>query len=253
MPQALEHPENQHQESRRNQVVEIRQLSKSYGSNQALKPLDLSISSGEIFCLLGANGAGKTTTINLLLNFTQPSSGSAYICGFDVVEETQIARAQVTYLPEQVALYPELSAEENLRFFLALSSGIRPSQSMVTESLLEAGLSAEHHGNPVGSYSKGMRQKVGIALAIARSSSVLLLDEPTSGLDPVSANEFGELLLRLSKRGSAILMVTHDIFRAKQVGHRIGIMKRGVLVEHLKASEIETGALEALYLAHMKD
>lgn len=226
-------------------------LCKSYGDTPALTDLNLTVRSGEIFCLLGANGAGKTTTINLFLNFIEPSSGQALISGFDVTTHTQKARSLLTYLPEQVSLYPELTAEENLKFLLALSP-VPQNGSSITESLLEAGLDQKFHNERVGTYSKGMRQKVGIALAIARASRVLLLDEPTSGLDPASANEFGEIMLRLAARGSAVFMVTHDIFRARAIARRVGIMKSGRLVDVLEASNIEAGALEALYLEHMR-
>lgn len=232
-------------------ALEAVALCKTYNTVPALTELNLSVSPGEIFCLLGANGAGKTTTINLFLNFIEPSSGQAFISGLDVTKDTQRARSLLTYLPEQVSLYPELSAEENLKFLLALSP-VPQNGPSITESLLEAGLDQRFHTERVGTYSKGMRQKVGIALAIARASRVLLLDEPTSGLDPASANEFGEIMLRLAARGSAVFMVTHDIFRARAIARRIGIMKSGRLVEVLEASSIETGALEELYLEHMR-
>lgn len=207
---------------------------------------------GEIFCLLGANGAGKTTTVNLFLNFIQPSEGSARVFGLDVTHNTRETRAKITYLPEQVALYSELSGLENLRYLLSLSGKEELGRETLVGYLLQAGLQEDQHDERVEGYSKGMRQKVGIALALAKASEVLLLDEPTSGLDPASANEFSHIVSTLAQRGAAVLMVTHDLYRAQQISHRIGIMKEGVLVENRLTSELEAEALEALYLRHMR-
>ena len=228
-------------------------LSKTFGDNRALDNLNLSVDPGEIYCMLGANGAGKTTTINLFLNFLEPSQGVALVSGIDVSQKPQEARAKVTYLPEQVALYPELTGLENLSYLLALSPQHKSPKQQLADFLDEAGLAPEHHHRRVGGYSKGMRQKVGIALAIAKSSEVLLLDEPTSGLDPSSANEFSEILLQLAHQGAAIFMVTHDLFRVKQLSQRVGIMKKGVLVEERLTAELEATELEQLYLQHMRN
>jgi ABC-2 type transport system ATP-binding protein len=144
-------------------------------------------------------------------------------------------------------LYPNLSGVENLAFFSSLA-GFNYSEKELENLLQKAGLQAIAHHNRVGGYSKGMRQKVGIAIAIAKKAKVLLLDEPTSGLDPKASNEFSEILKELSKNGTAILMATHDIFRAKEVAHRIGIMKEGNLVSIIDASSISANELEQLYL-----
>ena len=233
--------------------LEARDLSKSFGSHLALDRLNLSVKKGQIYCMLGGNGAGKTTTINLFLNFLQPSGGSARVMGLEVTEKPAEARSKITYLPEQVALYPELSGLENLNYLLSLGGSEVPGASVLSNYLGEAGLDGEHHNQRIDGYSKGMRQKVGIALALAKKSEVLLLDEPTSGLDPSSANEFSNILLRLSKQGAAIFMVTHDLFRVKQLSDKVGIMKSGVLVEERNTSELEATELEQLYLEHMRN
>ncbi|MBX3167566.1 MAG: ABC transporter ATP-binding protein [Candidatus Eremiobacteraeota bacterium] len=232
-------------------ALEAVDLSKHYGSLVALDSLNLRIEQGEVFCLLGSNGAGKTTTVNLFLNLVEPTSGEPRILGHNVVRESRLTKSLLAYIPETVMLYPELTGLENLGFFASLS-GIKATTSLLTSALEEAGLQPEAHARRVGGYSKGMRQKVGIALAIVKNARVLLLDEPTSGLDPKASNEFGELLLRLSARGTAILMVTHDIFRAKETGTRVGIMKAGRLVECLATSELAHSDLERLYLSHMQ-
>ncbi|MDI9880598.1 ABC transporter ATP-binding protein [Flectobacillus longus] len=222
-------------------------LTKQYGDYTALNKLNLTIQAGEIFALLGQNGAGKTTTINCFLGFIQPSAGDAVIDGIVVAQNPTETKKHLAYIPETVMLYPNLSGVENLAFFSSLA-GFNYSEQELESLLQKAGLQAIAHHNRVGGYSKGMRQKVGIAIAIAKKAKVLLLDEPTSGLDPKASNEFSEILKELSQNGTAILMATHDIFRAKEVAHRIGIMKEGNLVSVIDASSISANELEQLYL-----
>lgn len=222
-------------------------LTKQYGDYTALNKLNLTIQAGEIFALLGQNGAGKTTTINCFLGFIQPSAGDAVIDGIVVAQNPTETKKHLAYIPETVMLYPNLSGVENLAFFSSLA-GFNYSEQELENLLQKAGLQAIAHHNRVGGYSKGMRQKVGIAIAIAKKAKVLLLDEPTSGLDPKASNEFSEILKELSQNGTAILMATHDIFRAKEVAHRIGIMKEGNLVSVIDASSISANELEQLYL-----
>ncbi|MFY7825908.1 MAG: ABC transporter ATP-binding protein [Flectobacillus sp.] len=222
-------------------------LTKQYGDYTALNKLNLTIQAGEIFALLGQNGAGKTTTINCFLGFIKPSAGAAVIDGIVVAQNPTETKKHLAYIPETVMLYPNLSGVENLAFFSSLA-GFNYSEKELENLLEKAGLQAIAHHNRVGGYSKGMRQKVGIAIAIAKKAKVLLLDEPTSGLDPKASNEFSEILKELSKNGTAILMATHDIFRAKEVAHRIGIMKEGNLVSVIEASSISANELEQLYL-----
>lgn len=231
-------------------MLEAISLTKEYDGREALSSLNLRVEGGEIFCLLGANGAGKTTTVNLFLNFIQPSSGSALVRGLDVTKHPQQTKRHIAYIPEQVMLYGNLSGLENLEYFTALA-GLHPGRKALLASLAETGLTEETASRRVSVYSKGMRQKVGIGLAIAKKAEVLLLDEPTSGLDPKASNEFSEIIKRLAKNGAAVFMVTHDIFRAKETGTRVGIMKHGRLVEELGTEQIGHADLERLYLKHM--
>ncbi len=233
-------------------ALEAINLSKTFGSLHALKNLCLKVEPGMIYSMLGANGAGKTTTVNLFLNFLEPSGGQAKVLGVNVSTNTSQARSQITYIPEQVALYPDLTGLENLTYFLQLAGHRGPNQPVLRGALEEAGLAPEFHTKRVQGYSKGMRQKVGVAMALVRRSSVLLLDEPMSGLDPASANEFSNILTRLSRQGAAIFMVTHDLYRVKQLSHRVGIMKRGQLVDERETRDLETTELEKLYLEHMR-
>ncbi|KYG81713.1 ABC-2 type transport system ATP-binding protein [Roseivirga ehrenbergii] len=225
-------------------------LTKKYGNFTALNELNLSVKEGDIFCLLGANGAGKSTTINLFLNFISPSAGSATINGLDVSKHDKETKQLLSYIPENLMLYPNLTGMENLDFFCGLGNKNYSKQEL-ENLLLQSGLQADFMNRRVSSYSKGMRQKVGIALARAREAKVLLLDEPTSGLDPKASNEFSELLLEMKGNGVATLMATHDLFRAKETGTHIGIMKQGVLIEHFESDEVSFQDLEKMYLKHM--
>ena len=169
-------------------ALEARGLGKRFGNTVALCGLDLAVSKGEVICLLGANGAGKTTTINLFLGFLQADEGKALVHGIDAGKAPLDARRKLAYLPESVALYPKLSGIENLRFFDRLAGGTR-SDSELGKLLETVGLAAEAHQRHADTYSKGMRQKVGIAIAMARQAKTLLLDEPMSGLDPSAASD----------------------------------------------------------------
>jgi len=231
-------------------MIKTNSLTKKYGDFTALTNLNLEIKEGEIFCLLGANGAGKSTTINLLLNFITPTSGNASINGLNVAKNSKKTKSFLTYIPENLMLYPTLTALENLDYFLAIG-GTKFSKIELEFYLEEAGLQQEAFHKRIQYFSKGMRQKVGIALAIAKDSKVLLLDEPTSGLDPKSSNEFGALLKKMKADGVAILMATHDIFRAKDIGTHIGIMKQGALKHSFTNDSVSLHELENLYLETM--
>ena len=222
-------------------------LSKTYGDYKALNNLNLKLNKGEIFALLGQNGAGKSTTINIFLGFVKPTEGVAKINGISVIDYPEETKKFIAYIPETVLLYPNLTGVENLKFFSSLA-GFDYNDEELTNFLSKAGLQSDAHHNRLGGYSKGMRQKVGIAIAIAKKAKVLLLDEPTSGLDPKASNEYSEILKELASEGTTIFMATHDIFRAKEVADRIGIMKRGNLISEINADEISANELEKLYL-----
>ena len=204
-----------------------------------LAPLDLEVAAGEVCCLLGPNGAGKTTTLRLFLGFTRPSSGEALVGGVRVDEHPIAARRQLSYVPEQVQLYPELTGIENLAYFAALAGTEKRSGEELAELLVAAGLPRAAIARPASGYSKGMRQKVALALSRAKRSGALLLDEPTSGLDPSGVRDLCASVRRERERGTAVLMVTHDLATVADVADRIGILSGGQLV-HLDALSSQT-------------
>ncbi|MEM1269001.1 MAG: ABC transporter ATP-binding protein [Bacteroidota bacterium] len=233
-------------------MLEAIDLTKTYNGTPAVDGLNLVIQPGEVYGLLGPNGAGKTTTINLFLGFTQPDAGTARVGGLDVQQKPLETKHLLAYIPEQVMLYRNLSGLENLAYFTALAGHDHYSDSDLRQFLSKAGLQQDAHDRRISTYSKGMRQKVGIALALAKEAKALLLDEPTSGLDPSASFEFSELLHELSGQGVAVLMATHDLFRAKDVATRVGLMRDGRLVQELTGDELAKADLEALYLEHMR-
>lgn len=233
-------------------MLKAHDLGRRYGNTWALQSLELEVAPGEIQCLLGANGAGKTTTINLFLGFLEPSQGAAFVNGTEVARDARAARSQLGYVPEQVSLYPTLTGLENLAYFTRLAGRSGSDAARLRQLLDRVDLAADAADARVERYSKGMRQKVGLAIALAKDAGALLLDEPLSGLDPKAANEFCALLLKLAAGGVAVLMATHDLFRAREVATRIGIMKLGRLLDNLTAADVSHAQLERLYLDHMR-
>jgi len=233
-------------------MLKTQQLTKRYEDNQlALDSLNIEIKAGEIFFLLGANGAGKTTTINLFLNFINPTSGKALINGIDVVQEPLEAKRHVSFLSENVMLYGNFSARQNLDFFAKIGGKTNLTKADYYALLRKVGLQDEAFEKKLKTFSKGMRQKVGLAITLAKDAENMLLDEPTSGLDPQAAAELVLLLKEQKDKGKAILMCTHDIFRAKELADYVGIMKQGRMVKTLTRKEFLEEDLEQLYLEYI--
>jgi len=220
-------------------------VTKSFNGKVALKDVSFEVKKGETFCLLGQNGAGKTTTINIFLGFINKDGGQAFVGEKEVGKDN--INTLTAYIPETVQLYGNLSGVENLDFFSRLA-GFIYSNKELEAFLLKIGLQSEDQHQRLSFYSKGMRQKVGIAIALAKNAEFIFMDEPTSGLDPKATAEFTKICRELSAMGKVIFMATHDIFNAVEVGTTIGIMKEGVLVQQLKTSEIDAGKLNQLYL-----
>ena len=228
-------------------VLEALGLTKRYGTVVALDGVDFTVAAGDVFCLLGANGAGKTTAIHTFLGFTRPDAGTARVEEIDVAADPVAARARVAFVPEQVALYPTLSGLENLAYFSGLAANARAPARDLQRVLDDFGLPEIVARAPAETYSRGTRQRVGLAIAAARRAQALLLDEPASGLDPRAASDFTARVRRLAGEGAAVLMTTHDLFGAKALGTRVGILARGRLVATLRADELSHADLEDVY------
>lgn len=233
---------------------EIDHLSKRYENGVlAVNDLTLSVSEGEVFCMLGANGAGKTTTLMVSLGFTEPTSGSVRLNGFDIVKAPLEAKKHVAYVSENVQLYGHFTALQNARFFAELAGRDDVNDGLLEGVLGRVGLARDAHRRRVRGFSKGMRQRLGIGIAILRDAKVILLDEPTSGLDPKGGLEFLALLRELRDEKRAIFMTTHDIFRAREIADRVGIMVRGQLVRVLHSGEIRDADLAAIYTHYIDE
>jgi ABC-2 type transport system ATP-binding protein len=233
-------------------ILEADRLTKRYEDGvEALKGVSFAVNAGQIFAMLGANGAGKTTAINIFLNFIEPTSGEARIDGIPTHREPLEAKKKVAYVSENVMLYPNFTALQNLDYFARLGGKTNYVNDDYHAALERVGLPREVHRKRLKGFSKGMRQKCGIAIAILKDSPAILLDEPTSGLDPQAAFEFQGLLGALRAEGKAILMSTHDIFRAKEVADTVGIMRNGELVMQKNSSELAGEDLEKLYMTYM--
>lgn len=235
-----------------NYAIATKGLTKSYHDKVAVKSLSLGVQQGEIFGLLGHNGAGKTTTVNMLTTLLEPTSGHIEIDGVDARENPHEVRRKIGYLPESVQLYNNMTTLENLRFFAKLSGLARPDAQI--KDVLEYLDFAEHTHKKVGAFSKGMRQRVGIAQAIVHRPAVLFLDEPTSGLDPEGVLQLREIIVGLNRGlGMTIFMNTHLLSEVTKTCTSIGILRQGKLAYQNSLDEALSGAngvasLEDIYM-----
>ena len=233
-------------------AIQIENLTMRYGEFKALDNLSLQINSGEIFGFLGHNGAGKTTTINILTTLLAPTSGSASICGADVVSQSMKARGHIGYVPENVRLYESMTARDNLLFFAKLSDVPNPT-ARISETLTFLDC-PELAKKRVGDMSKGQRQRIGLAQAILHHPKVLFLDEPTSGLDPFGIKTLRDLFVKLNReQGMTIFMNTHLISEVSKTCTSIAVLNHGQLVYHDTIAAVmkrfgDDAALEELYL-----
>lgn len=210
-------------------AIELRDVKHQYGQTPVLLGIDLTIEAGEVFGFLGHNGAGKTTAINILTTLIAPTSGSARVCGYDVVTQRNEVTRCIGYLPAEVRLYGHLTAAENLEFFGKLS-GVADARHAAKQTLDYLGC-AELADRRVGSFSTGMRQRIGIAQAVLHRPAVLFLDEPTAGLDPSGVRQLRETILRLNQDlGMTVFMNTHLLSEVARVCTTIGVLNRGELI-----------------------
>ncbi|MFC2161983.1 ABC transporter ATP-binding protein [Acidobacteriota bacterium] len=235
-------------------MLEAKELTKTYEDGvMALDHLNLKVESNEIFCMFGANGAGKTTAINLFLNFIPPTEGTVLIEDIDMTKEPLKAKDYVSFVSENVTLYGNFSAYQNINYFSKLAGKRNLTRNDYSDVMKRVGLQEEAFNMRTKNFSKGMRQKLGIAIAIIKDAPNIILDEPTSGLDPRSGQEFLVLLSELRDQGKSIFMSTHDIFRAKFVADRVGFMQKGKLVMLKTKEELAGEDLNQLYIEYMHE
>ena len=212
-------------------IIEIKGLTRRYGQFTAVDNLDLTVRKGEIFGLLGPNGAGKSTTILMMLGLTEPDAGSVRVCGLDPTSDPVGVKRKVGYLPEEVGFYDDLTGMENLTYTARLN-GFAPSVAgEKAEALLgRVGLEAERD-KKTGKYSRGMRQRLGLADVLIKDPEVIILDEPTLGIDPAGVKTFLELIAELSReQGITVLFSSHHLHQVQQVCDRVGLFVGGKLL-----------------------
>ncbi len=211
-------------------VIETKELTKNYDGVTVVDRLNLHIRENEIFGLLGPNGAGKTTTILMLLGLTEPASGSAWVFGYNPTREPLKVKRLAGYLPENVGFYNNLTARENLKFIAQLNNiSDTKIRSRIDELLGQVGI-AEAKDLKVGKFSRGMKQRLGIADALIKEPKVVFFDEPTAGLDPEGINQIIDLIANLPQRGTTVVMSSHRLHEVQRVCHSIGILSKGKMV-----------------------
>ena len=228
-------------------VVETKGLTKRYGSVVAVDSLDLSVRRGEVFGLLGPNGAGKTTTILMLLGLTEPTAGTVRVLGLDPVLQPLSVKARVGYMPEQMGFYEELTARQNL-FYIARLNGLGRGEAhrRIDEVLERVGL-ADMANRPVGTFSRGMRQRLGVAEVLLKRPQLVILDEPTQGLDPEVARRVLQMVRDLKAEGVTVLLSSHLLHQVQAVCDRVGLFHRGRMVLEGSVPELARKVLGRAY------
>jgi len=232
-----------------NNSIEVRELTKFYGSLLAVDHVSFEVENMEIFGLLGPNGAGKTTTIRMLCGMLRPTSGTAFVAGFDVSQKPEAAKRRIGYVPDVSNLFPALSARTNLEFMGKLYGLSKNERRENINKVLELFQLTERQNDLIGHYSKGMHRRMTIAAALIHNPDVLIMDEPTTGLDAQTARLLREKILELNKDGKTVFLTTHQIDEADRLCRRVGIIDHGNLIaldspEDLKRATEGTRALE---------
>ena len=221
-----------------NYIIETKGLTKKYDGEPVVDGLNLHVEEGEVFGLLGPNGAGKTTTILMLLGLTEPFSGSASVCGFNPSRQPLQVKRLTGYMPEKVGFYENMTARENLRFIAELNDiPYQEIDDRANELMKAVGIS-DVADEKVGKYSKGMKQRLGIADVLIKNPKLAILDEPTSGLDPDGIVHITELIGNLPKRGTSVILSSHQLYQVQKVCNRVAIIAKGKLVVEGSIAEL---------------
>ncbi len=211
-------------------MIEVENLTKYYGKFKALDNINLRIEENEVFGFLGPNGAGKTTTINLILGLIQPTSGKIRVAGYDVLRDPIKVKTICGYLPENAGFYPNLTARQNLEYFSEFYGMKRDEARKIIDDLLELVGLGDAADRKVGGFSRGMKQRLGLAQALLNDPEIIFLDEPTTGLDPTGAADFRRIIKSLKKDGKTIFFSSHILSEVKEVCETIGIIHKGRIV-----------------------
>jgi len=232
-------------------VIETKNLTKKYGKFTAVNNLNLHVKAGEVYGLLGPNGAGKTTTILMLLGLTEPSAGSIRVLGLDPARKPLSVKSRVGYMPDQVGFYDDLSARENLAYIARLN-GIprREVNARVDEALVKVGLD-QVGPKRVGAFSRGMRQRLGLADVLLKKPQLIIMDEPTSGLDPEASHEFLGMIRGLKEQGITILLSSHLLHQVQAVCDRVGLFRSGKMELEGTVDELAQRVLGGAYRIHV--
>ena len=226
-----------------NVIVETKDLTKTYNHTTVVDRLNLSVNENEVFGLLGPNGAGKTTTILMLLGLTEPTDGMAQVCGFNSTREPLKVKRLTGYMPEKVGFYENMTARENLDFIAQLNHiGYAESQQRIDEILQAVGLT-EETDKPVSQFSRGMKQRLGVADVLIKQPRVAIFDEPTAGLDPEGIRQILELIGGLSKTGTTVIMSSHRLYEVQRLCHSVGILSKGKIVIQGSIDELSRDAM----------
>ncbi|MDZ7700339.1 MAG: ABC transporter ATP-binding protein [Deltaproteobacteria bacterium] len=247
----------------RQPIIETRDLTKTYGPYRAVSGLNIRVEAGEVFGFLGPNGAGKTTTLLMLLGLTRPSKGSASVCGLDPSRSPREIKKRVGYLPENVGFYGDMTAIESLQYVAALNGIPKETAHERMEELLQlVGLETDPRKR-TGAFSRGMKQRLGVAEVLIKDPDVLFLDEPTLGLDPEGAIQLIDLIQSLNQnRGMTVLLSSHNLYQVQRISNRVGIMIDGSLVadgsiESLAEAKFGLGekeyTLEEVYMKYFQE
>ncbi|PKP59311.1 MAG: ABC transporter ATP-binding protein [Candidatus Altiarchaeales archaeon HGW-Altiarchaeales-1] len=223
-------------ETKNEAIIECKNLTKDFDGFKALQNLNLTVNKGEIFAFIGPNGAGKTTTMNILVGLIEPTEGDAIINGYSIVKNPIEVKRNIGFLPESVYLYSSLTARQNVRYIADLNGGVK--EERINDVLDMVGLQSAKD-RKAGQFSKGMRQRLGVACVLVKNPKVLFLDEPTSGLDPTGKMDIQILLKKLSKEGMTIFYSSHILGEVEDIASRVGILYQGKLQRILEGNEIE--------------
>jgi len=233
-------------------VIKTEGLTKHYGDVVAVDGLDLAVRKGEVFGMLGPNGSGKTTTILMLLGLTEPTAGSVEVLGLDPVRQPLSVKARVGYLPERLGFYDDLTARENLIYTAKLNGIARhEANRLIEQGMARMGLS-EVADRPVATFSRGMRQRLGVAEVLLKQPQLIILDEPTQGLDPEGARQFLHIIRDLKEEGITILLSSHLLHQVQAVCDRVGLFHQGHIVLEGTVNELAQQVLGSAYRIHLQ-